>query len=78
MERRLDHAVEAMRDEPAIQQLVSEGPTVVGLEPVDGDRVLASISAKVWASRRDRTEAALRRELSRRMEAHGETGADGN
>jgi small conductance mechanosensitive channel len=78
MERRLDHAVEAMRDEPAIQQLVSEGPTVVGLEPVDGDRVLASISAKVWASRRDRTEATLRRELSRRMEAHGETDADGN
>ena len=73
MERRLDRAVEAMRDEPSIQQLLSDGPTVVGLEPVDGDRVMASISATVWASRRDRTEATLRRELSRRMEARGET-----
>jgi small-conductance mechanosensitive channel len=78
MERRLDRAVEEMRTEPAIRQMLSEGPTVVGVEPVDGDRVLASISARVWASRRDRTEATLRRELSRRMEPHRETDADGD
>jgi len=78
MERRLDRAVEEMQAEPAIQQLLSEGPTVVGLEPVDDERVLASISAKVWASRRDRTEATLRRELSRRLAAHGEPDEDGD
>jgi moderate conductance mechanosensitive channel len=77
MERRLDRAVEEMRGEPAIQQLLSDGPTVVGLEPVDGDRVMASIAATVWASRRDRTEATLRRELSRRMAAHGEPEGNG-
>jgi small conductance mechanosensitive channel len=78
MERRLDRAVEEMRAEPAIRELLSDGPTVIGLEPVDDGRVLASISAKVWASRRDRTEATLRRELSRRMASHGESDADGN
>jgi small conductance mechanosensitive channel len=78
MERRLDRAVEEMRSEPSIRQLLSEGPTVVGLEPVDGDRVLASISARVWASRRDRSEATLRRELSRRLAAHGEPDGDGS
>ena len=72
MERRLDRAVKDMHDEPAIRQLLADGPTVVGLEPVDGDRVVASITARVWASRRDRTETTLRRELSRRMAAHGE------
>jgi small conductance mechanosensitive channel len=77
MERRLERAVAEMRSEPSIAQLLSDGPTVVGLEPVDGDRVLASISATVWASRRDRTEATLRRELSRRMAAHGEPDGDG-
>ena len=77
MERRLERAVAEMRSEPSIPQLLSDGPTVVGLEPVDGDRVLASISATVWASRRDRTEATLRRELSRRMAAHGEPDGDG-
>jgi small conductance mechanosensitive channel len=78
MERRLDRAVEEMRAEPGIRQMLSEGPTVVGLEPVDEGRVLASISAKVWASRRDRTEATLRRELSRRMEQHTDHDSDGN
>ncbi len=77
MERRLERAVAEMRSEPSIAQLLSDGPTVVGLEPVDDDRVLASISATVWASRRDRTEATLRRELSRRMAAHGEPDGDG-
>jgi moderate conductance mechanosensitive channel len=77
MERRLERAVAEMRSEPSIAQLLSDGPTVVGLEPVDGDRVMASIAATVWASRRDRTEATLRRELSRRMAAHGEPDGDG-
>jgi small-conductance mechanosensitive channel len=78
MERRLDRAVEEMRAEPSIRQLLSDGPTAVGVEPLEGDRVLASIAAQVWASRRDRTEATLRRELSRRMESRGETDADGD
>jgi moderate conductance mechanosensitive channel len=77
MERRLERAVADMRSEPSIAQLLSDGPTVVGLEPVEGDRVMASISATVWASRRDRTEATLRRELSRRMASHGEPDGDG-
>ncbi|HEY1331017.1 MAG TPA: mechanosensitive ion channel family protein [Actinomycetota bacterium] len=72
MERRLDDVVEEMRAEPSIRQLVAGGPTVVGVEPVGDSTVQASISAEIWASRRQHIEATLRRELGVRLAARQE------
>jgi len=76
MERRLDGALEGMRSDPAIREMLAGGPTAVGIEPVDRDKVRATVSAKVWASRRDQSEAALRRELSRRLTTIPGNGSD--
>jgi len=76
MERRLDDALEHLRDDPAMREMLAGGPVAVGIEPVDRDLVRASVSAKVWASRRDQSEAALRRELSRRLTTIPADGSD--
>jgi len=77
MEHRLDRALEDMRTDPSLREMLVGGPTAVGIEPVDGDKVQATVSAQVWASRRDQSEAALRRELSRRLTTLPSDGADG-
>jgi len=77
MERRLDGALEDIRADPAMREMLAGGPTAVGVEPMDRDKVRATVSAKVWASRRDQSEAALRRELSRRLTTIPADGSDG-
>ena len=77
MERRLDDALGEMRSDPAIRQILAGGPVAVGVEPVDRDNVRATVSATVWASRREESEAALRRELSRRLTTIPAGGPDG-
>jgi len=52
---------------------VWSAPDVRG-QPADDE---ATVSAQVWASRRDQSEAALRRELSRRLTTLPSDGADG-
>jgi moderate conductance mechanosensitive channel len=73
MERRLDQAVQDMRADREISQLLADGPSVVGLIPVDHDKIQATISAEIWASRRDQANAMLKRELTRRLAGSAES-----
>jgi len=76
MERRLDGALEEMRADRTLGAMLAGAPVAVGVEPLDRDKVRATVSAKVWASRRDQSEATLRRELSRRLTTIPADGSD--
>ena len=62
-----------MRADRQITQMLADGPSVVGVIPADHDKIQATISAEIWASRRDQANAMLRRELTRRLAASAES-----
>jgi moderate conductance mechanosensitive channel len=69
---RIDQAVEELRTDAALHDLISSSPEVVDVVPTNDGGAMVIVGAQALASRRKRAEEVLRRRLAMRLLTPGE------